>query len=160
MGMLWVQEKLIFFFPERGGRCQREIGDIQSMGQNPRTYIKAKNQGQLENTREEYLSILGNSEVCKNGNRENTLWKPSIFLTKSEVRFWGRDELRNEVKRNTKLSIEIRRDRHKIQLGKKMFVYMYIKDAMCVCLNDWYVFIVKSHHPEINIVRWYYSGRI
>lgn len=31
-----------------------------------------------------------------------------------------------------------------------------------VCLNDSYIyiFIIKFHHPEINIVRWYYSRRV
>lgn len=39
------------------------------VGQDSRKDIKAKNQGQLENLRKKYLSILGNSEVVKKGNR-------------------------------------------------------------------------------------------
>ena len=56
------------------------------VGQDSRRDIKAKNQGQLENLMKKYLSILGNSEVCKKGNRENTRWKPSIFSAKSDAR--------------------------------------------------------------------------
>ena len=37
------------------------------VGQDSRRDIKAKNQGQLENLRKKYLSVLGNSEVCKKG---------------------------------------------------------------------------------------------
>ena len=49
------------------------------VGQDSSRDIKAENQGQLENLRKKYLSILGDSEVCKKGNREKKCWKPSIF---------------------------------------------------------------------------------
>lgn len=44
------------------------------MGQNPRTGIKTKNQGQWQNMKEEYLWTLGNFEGFKNeSGGEHTL---------------------------------------------------------------------------------------
>lgn len=42
------------------------------MGQDPRTGIKAENQGQWENMKEEYLWALGNFEGLENESGENT----------------------------------------------------------------------------------------
>lgn len=64
----------------------RDKGDNPWMGQDPRTDIKTKNQGQLKNMGEEYLGTWGNFEIFKNRSGEDTCWKPSGFLAKSEVR--------------------------------------------------------------------------
>ena len=74
-----------FFFRKRKKMPVRDR-QYSIVGQDSRRDIKARNQGQLENLRKKYLSILGNSEVYKKGNRENTHWKPSIFSAKSELR--------------------------------------------------------------------------
>lgn len=64
------------------------------MGQDPKTDMKAKNQDQLENRREEYLRTRGHFEVFKNCSGENTHGKPSNSA-KLKVRLFasnGQDE--------------------------------------------------------------------
>lgn len=56
------------------------------VGQDSRKDIKAKNQGQLENLRKKYLSILGNSEVCRKEIGKHTLEAFHLF---SQVRSEG-----------------------------------------------------------------------
>ncbi|XP_032199873.1 uncharacterized protein LOC116591218 isoform X2 [Mustela erminea] len=59
---------------ERGRACQKAIRNNQLMGQDPRTGIKTKNQGQWQNMKEEYLWTLGNFEGFKNeSGGEHTL---------------------------------------------------------------------------------------
>lgn len=74
--MLELEVKIffLFFLTERGRACQKAIRHNQLMGQDPRTGIKTKNQGQWQNTKEEYLWTLGNFEGFKNeSGGEHTL---------------------------------------------------------------------------------------